>query len=92
MSNIADGKPDGRVISDGDSNLTELLRNFEGRLKKSISAFDKRLMNSRKVMREINASVKPMAESSQKRLEKRIDEFDKKITALANEVEKLKRP
>ena len=43
-------------------------------------------------MREINASVKPMAESSQKRLEKRIDEFDKKITALANEVEKLKRP
>jgi len=91
MRKIADGKPDGRVISDGDSDLTELLRNFESRLTKSIGSFDKRLMNSRKVMREINASVKPMAETSQKRLEKRIDEFDKKITALANEVAKLKR-
>ena len=91
MSNIADGKPDGRVISDGDSNLTELLRNFEGRLKKSISAFDKRLMNSRKVMREINASVKPMADTSQKRLAERIDEFDKRFTDLVNEVEKLQK-
>ena len=91
MRKIADEKPDGRVISDGDRNLTALLRNFESRLTKSVSAFDKRLMNSRNVMREINASVKPMAGTSQKRLAERIDEFDKRFTDLVNEVEKLQK-
>ena len=90
-SNIkrTDGKPDGRMVSDDDSSPMELLRNFESRLSKSISAFDKRLMNSRQVMREIDVSVKPMAETSRKRLEKRIDEFDRKITAMVKKVEKL---
>jgi len=91
MRKIADEKPDGRVISDGDRNLTALLRNFESRLTKSVSAFDKRLMNSRNVMREINASVKPMADTSQKRLAERVDEFDKRFTDLVNEVEKLQK-
>ena len=87
--NITDGKPDGYLISDDDSSPTELLRNFESRLSKSIRALDRRIMNSREVMREINVSVKPMAETSQKRLEKRIDEFDTKIRALVDKVEKL---
>ena len=42
-------------------------------------------------MREINASVKPMADTSQKRLAERIDEFDKRFTDLVNEVEKLQK-
>ena len=87
--NISDGKPDGNVISDGDSNPAELLKNFENRLSKSISALDRRIMNCREVMREISASVKPMAETSQKRLENMIDEFDGKIKALVHKVEKL---
>ena len=91
MKKTADGKPQGPVSSDDDRNLTGLLRIFEGRLSKSVKVFDKRLMNSRGVMREISVTVKPMAETSQKRLEKKIGEFDNRITALIKEVKKLQK-
>ena len=42
-------------------------------------------------MREISVTVKPMAETSQKRLEKKIGEFDNRITALIKEVKKLQK-